>query len=173
MFTYSIFLSVICICTDPSIQLQTFQSYLEQLKETVTMENTFVHSFLPHINSLLHSAVLACKAASSSNSTVPSTEFQGELKIAPNKNMEHQWRFKQTGKAPGRKKKGNVYILWLVWLQHAYTIESLLIPYLINAHLFSHANKEERMTILDELTNGKNITEVIFNYKECLLNNLA
>ena len=54
-----------------------------------------------------------------------------------------------------------------------HTIESLLIPYLINAHLYSHANKEERMTILDELTNGKNITEVIFNYKECLFNNLA
>ena len=107
LFTCSIvYFYLLCICTDPSIhgQLQTFQSYLEQLKETVTMENTFVHSFLPHINSLLHSAVLTCKAASSSNSMVPSTEFQGE-KIAPNKNMEHQWRFKQTGKAPGRKKR--------------------------------------------------------------------
>ena len=71
------------------------------------------------------------------------------------------------------EKKRECIYTGLVWLQHAYTIESLLIPYLINAHLYSHANKEERMTILDELTNGKNITEVIFNYKECLLNNLA
>ena len=97
LFTYNY--HYICTCTDPSIQLQTFQLYLKQLEETVTMENTFVHSFLPHINSLLHSAVLTCKAASSSNPT----EFQGE-NIAPNKNMEHQWLFKQTGKAPGRKK---------------------------------------------------------------------
>ena len=87
----------------------------------MTMENTFVHSFLPHINSLLHSAVLTCKAASSSNSMVPSTEFQGE-NIAPYKNMEHQWRFKQTGKAPGRK-KGNVLRL----VTTCTTTESLLV----------------------------------------------
>ena len=119
LFTYNY--HYICTCTDPSIQLQTFQLYLKQLEETVIMENTFVHSFLPHINSLLHSAVLTCKAASSSNSMVPSTEFQGE-NIAPYKSMEHQWRFKQTGKAPGRK-KGNVLQL----VTTCTTIESLLV----------------------------------------------
>ena len=79
---------------------------------------------------------------------VPSTEFQGE-NIAPY--MEHQWRFKQTGKTPGRK-KGNVL---------------RLVTTCTNTHLYSHANKEEGMTILDELTNDKNITEVTFDYKEC------
>ena len=105
LFTYNY--HYICTCTDPSIQLQTFQLYLKQLEETVTMENTFVHSFLPHINSLLHSAVLTCKAASSSNSMVPSTEFQGE-NIAPNKIWNISGDLNKLGKHL-EEKKGMYY----------------------------------------------------------------
>lgn len=69
----------------------------------VTLDNTSVHSFLPHINSLLHNAVLTCTSAMSTDTLVQ--QFQSD-KIAPNKKMEHQWRFQKTTKPPGRKKKG-------------------------------------------------------------------
>ena len=69
----------------------------------VTLDNTSVHSFLPHINSLLHNAVLTCTSAMSTDTHVE--QFKSE-KIAPNKKMEHQWRFLKTTKPPGRKKKG-------------------------------------------------------------------
>ena len=71
----------------------------------VTIDNTSVHSSLPHINSLLHNAVLTCTAAMSTDT--PVQPFKSE-KIAPNKKMEHQWRFLKTTKTPGRKKKGLV-----------------------------------------------------------------
>ena len=71
----------------------------------VTLDNTSVHPFLPHINSLLHNAVLACTSAMPTDT--PIQHFKSET-IASNKKMEHQWRFLKTTKTPGRKKKGLV-----------------------------------------------------------------
>ena len=85
---------------DPSIKLRTFQTHVKTLQDidtNHTIENTGVHSVLPHVNSLLHSAILACKAASLSSTVFHSNEFEGE-NITAGKNMEHQWRFKQTTK---------------------------------------------------------------------------
>ena len=94
--------------TDPTIQLKTFQSCVKSLEEIITIENTSIHSVLPHINSLLHNAVLSCRAAMSSvTCEAPPKPFEGEM-LPPNKSLEHQWRFKATSKAPGRKKSGLV-----------------------------------------------------------------
>ncbi len=90
--------------TDPTLKLNVFSTYLKELEQTVTRENTLVHPFLPHINSLLHNAVLTCRAASTD---INQTAFKGE-KIAPGKKIEHQWCFKKTTNTPGRKKKGTV-----------------------------------------------------------------
>lgn len=79
---------------------------MKELERTVTLENASVHTFLPHINSLLHNAVLTCTAAMSTD-TSHTEQFKSE-KIASNKKLEHQWRFQKTTKAPGRKKKGLV-----------------------------------------------------------------
>ena len=76
---------------------------MKELENAVTLENTPIHAVLPHINSLLHNAVLTCTAAVSSDTSC--TQFKSD-KIASNKKMEHQWRFQSTTKAPGRKKKG-------------------------------------------------------------------
>ena len=92
---------------DPVIQLKTFRSYMDQLEKAVTIENSAVHSYLPHINSLLHNAVLTCAAVESTDST-PAESFNSEP-IASNKNLEHQWRFKKTTEAPGRKKRGQIF----------------------------------------------------------------
>lgn len=70
----------------------------------VTITNKFVHPVLPHINSLLHNAILACKASDVECST---GEFEKE-NIPANKKMDHQWRFQATAKAPGRKKQGQI-----------------------------------------------------------------
>ena len=64
---------------DPSIKLRTFQTHVKTLKDIVTIENTGVHSVLPHVNSLLHSAILVCKAASLSFTVFHSNEFEGEI----------------------------------------------------------------------------------------------
>ena len=124
LYTHEILIqvTVTIICTnlhrnalniDPTIQLKTFKSYVKNLEEIVTIENTALHSILPHINSLLHNAVLTCKATMSQGTATMSSKqgssqmFESE-KIAPNKKLDHQWRFKPTTKAPGRKKTGLV-----------------------------------------------------------------
>lgn len=71
---------------------------MEELEQMITFDNKSVHSVLPHVNSLLHSAILACKA-----STVDIMENFEKENIAPNKNMDHQWRFQRTSQQPGRK----------------------------------------------------------------------
>lgn len=77
---------------------------MEDLGNMVTMTNESVHPVLPHINSLLHNAILACKASRVKSS---SGEFEKE-NIPANKKMDHQWRFQATVKAPGRKKQGQI-----------------------------------------------------------------
>ena len=61
--------TVILIITDPTFQLMTFQSYIKELEKTVTLENTPVHYFLHHINSLLHIVVVTCTAVMSSETS--------------------------------------------------------------------------------------------------------
>ena len=84
---------------------------MEELEKTITFNNKYVHPVLPHINSLLHSAILACKASTVENIV----EFEKE-NIAPNQKMEHQWRFQKTSKQPGRKKHGQIFRLIQVLL---------------------------------------------------------
>ena len=61
---------------------------------------------LDHINSHLYSAVLACRAAKEQQNATKSTFPVPSEKIPSNKTTEHQWRFNQTTKNPGRKKQG-------------------------------------------------------------------
>ena len=77
-----------------------------ELQEQVTQQNEAVLPYLKHINALLQQAVTTCKAAL--NTELPSHKQALTVKeyIAPGKNYEHQWRFKQTSKTPGRKKSG-------------------------------------------------------------------
>ena len=91
---------------DPTVNLKTFNSLICELQEVVTPENNSIHHLLPHINSLLQQAVLNIRAVASSQ-VQPAMSFDGE-KIAPGKNLEHQWIFQKTTKDPGRKKKGLV-----------------------------------------------------------------
>ena len=82
--------TVILIITDPTFQLMTFQSYIKELEKTVTLENTPVHYFLHHINSLLHNVVLTSTAVMSSETSC-TEQFTSEKK-APNKKVAHQRR---------------------------------------------------------------------------------
>ena len=57
---------------------------MKELERAVILENTPVHSFLPHINSLLHNAVLTCTAAISF-ATSRTEQFKRGEKTAPKK----------------------------------------------------------------------------------------
>ena len=83
---------------------------MRTLEDTITTENTAVHPYLSHINSLLHNA-MTCKAAMSLDS-LDVVGFKGD-NIAANKNLDHQLTFKKTTKTPGRKIKGLVF--WSVY----------------------------------------------------------
>ena len=91
------------VTIDPTLNLKTFNSLICELQEAVTPENNGIHHLLPHINSLLQQAVLNVRAVTSAQ-VQPAISFDGE-KIAPGKNLEHQWRFQKTTEDPGRKKK--------------------------------------------------------------------
>ena len=79
MIVYSYIITLIII--DPTFQLMTFQSYMKELEMSITLENTPVHSFLPHINSLLHNAELTCTDTMPSETSC--TEQFKSKKIAP------------------------------------------------------------------------------------------
>ena len=101
-----------CMSLKQVHELNTFSCLIHELQSTVTSENTAVFPFLKHVNSLLHNAVLTCKAASSQNggSTQPTISFKSEAEdIAPEIRPEHQWRFKPTSKPPGHKCKGMIF----------------------------------------------------------------
>ena len=53
-------------------------------------------------------AVSTCKAAQTTEPTTPEQVLEVKEFIPSGKNCEHQWRFKQTSKTPGRKKSGLV-----------------------------------------------------------------
>ena len=72
----------------------------------MTPQNAEVLPYIKHTNALLQQAVTTCKAAK--NTEPPSHKQVLPVKetIPPGKNCDHQWRFKQTSKTPGRKKSG-------------------------------------------------------------------
>ena len=77
---------------------------LTKLQKTITEGNTDLNSVIPHVNSLLRSAVSACDAAIElkENSSLP---FLNKESVAAGKKMELQPRFTATSKGPGRKNK--------------------------------------------------------------------
>ena len=75
-----------------------------ELQQSISEGGTVIH-YLDHINSHLYSAVLACRAAKEQNATKSTFPVPSEKKPS-NKKTEHQWRFNQTTKNPGRKKQG-------------------------------------------------------------------
>jgi hypothetical protein len=79
-----------------------------ELKEQVTQKNEAILPYLKHINALLQQAVTTCKAALSTELPSHTQTLPVKESIVPGKNCEHQWRFKQTSKTPGRKKSGLV-----------------------------------------------------------------
>ena len=98
-------------CSYYTCKLSTFAALHQELEQYVTKENPLVWPYLDHINSHLHNAVLACKAAttcSSHHQQAASTSFTPKEAVAPGKKMEHQWRFIKTTKPPGCRKAGIV-----------------------------------------------------------------
>ena len=81
---------------------------MQELQCHVTPENTQVLPFLDHINSLLHQALVTCKATTQVKPSTVGHPLVQKENIAPGKSVEHQWRFKKTAKSPGRKKHGIV-----------------------------------------------------------------
>ena len=79
-----------------------------ELKEQVTKNNEAVLPYLKHVNALLQQAVTTCKAALSTELPSHKQTLPVKESIAPGKNCELQWRFKQTSKTPGRKRAGLV-----------------------------------------------------------------
>lgn len=91
--------------------MRSFNGLIRELQAEVTTQNTVVLPYLKHINALLQQAVTTCKAAQKTE--LPSSKQVLAIKevIPPGKNGEHQWRFKQTSKTPGRKKSGLIFRL--------------------------------------------------------------
>ena len=81
---------------------------MRELQEQVTLQNTAVLPYLKHINALLQQAVITCKAAQKTEPPSSKQVLPIKEAIPPGKNFDHQWRFKQTTKTPGRKKAGLV-----------------------------------------------------------------
>ena len=86
------------------MELSTFNGLVRELQEYMTPQNVAVLPCIKHINSLLQQAVSTCEAAQSAD--LPSCTLSVKEVIPPGKNCDHQWRFTQTSKTPGRKKAG-------------------------------------------------------------------
>ena len=63
----------------------TLQCHMEELEDNITAKNTVVYPHVAHINSLLHNALLSCKAAMSTESSSDMVQLKGDS-IAANKN---------------------------------------------------------------------------------------
>lgn len=67
---------------------------IEELEKTITFSNKSVHPVLPHVNSLLHSAILACKA--STTGTMEEFEYRTQQDDGPpvevSKNFITTWK---------------------------------------------------------------------------------
>ena len=119
----------------------------------MTPQNTGVLPYIKHINALLQQAVTTCKAAQ--NTDLPSQKQSLPIKesIPPGKNCDHQWRFKQTSKTPGRKKNGLILRLAVLIHKYAQLFEST--PLLPHHGTFRHADSDERTKILSKLDSHK------------------
>lgn len=76
---------------DLEIQLRTAKDFLVELDKKLQEDNEFLSPHLPHINSHLYNAVLACRAAECEQERTP--EFKNKQFVAPGKKSEQQWRF--------------------------------------------------------------------------------
>ena len=92
------------------MKLHSFNGYVQELQKVVTLDNNPVLEHLDHINSLLHNALLTCRAAI----TVPAEQTKkksliNKEYIAPGQNLQHQHRsFPKTTQLSGRKRNGLV-----------------------------------------------------------------
>ena len=84
---------------------------MTELLSFVSPTNTPVLDF---INIHLYDAVIACRAAQTTELQTEAESFVVKEKVQPGQKMEHQWRFKSTSKRPGRKSSGLV-------LKYSYT----------------------------------------------------
>lgn len=89
---------------DHAIQMSTFGSLVQELQQKVNPDNAAVLPCLPHINALLLQTVTVCRVAEKSTSQMQQLTIKDV--IPPGKTVDHQWKFKQTAKTPGRKKNG-------------------------------------------------------------------
>ena len=135
---------------DPTLKFNRYHHLIQELQQMMSQNNEAVLQHLDHINSLLHNAVLTCKAATIS--VTPDEPFEKQDQFAPGQKLQHQWRFSQTTKTPGRKKRGTV--LRYVPCQP----NILLIIIMFNRH----ANKEEQMQLIEKLE----ATTKIVNYND-------
>ena len=101
-------LCIICalyiVIVDFTLKLKTFDIHMRELQQSISEGGTVIQ-YLDH-NSHLYSAVLACRDAKEQQNATKSTFPVPSEKIPSNKKTEHQWRFNQTTKNPGRKKQG-------------------------------------------------------------------
>ena len=116
---------------DVTLKLNRFHSLTQELQQLISTNDRAVLEHLDHINSLLHNAVLTCKAATVS--VIPDKPFKEEDHFAPGQKLQHQWRFSQTTKTPGRKKKGTVLRYYFVLIQ---------VMLVVNNN--RHANRDEQ-----------------------------
>ena len=110
-------LNISCTCIDHTIQLNTFNDLIRQLQMQVTPQNAAVLPYIEHINALLQKAVVTCKAAKKTEPPSSQQVLLNKEFIAPGKNSDHQWRFKQTSKTPGRKRNGSTLKFVLLKLE--------------------------------------------------------
>ena len=104
---YNTLLNLVSSYTDPTLKLRTFNAHIQELQHLVTSQSAPL-PYLDHINTHLHNAVLACRAAIQAEKTSYSSTFPKPDKIPATKKPEHQWRFQHTTKTPGRKRSGLV-----------------------------------------------------------------
>lgn len=107
----------VCVCTTYQAQhcFQTIISFYRSHHSAEHIQwfdagtqNIAVLPYMKHVNALLQQAVTTCKAAQDSITSAPKEPLPVKEAIPSGKNYEHQWRFKQTSKTPGRKKSGLV-----------------------------------------------------------------
>ena len=118
---------------------------MRTLEDTITAENTAVHPYLARINSLLHNAVLTCKAAMSLDSS-DVVGFKG-VNIAANKNLDHQWTFKRQQRHQGGRERSCLLV-------SVYISNKPVTQVLCTYYHYSHATDKERSKILEELGNS-------------------
>lgn len=91
-----------------SSELETTQTLLTEIGESVTKHKHSLTPYLPHINSMLRSVLLKCQLAGREETHSNVAEFSNKTFIPPGKKPDHQWRFQKTSKPPARKKNASI-----------------------------------------------------------------